>query len=623
MTVSDASGATIPLYRSVKPVPFELAQHAAIFFEERLYTQALEFLLNILTSGTVASSPAFTPPVQQLAVAATLLVHPSTTTRAKTTEEEEAPQAALRLLRLTNTLVGPISSKLGVAFTFNHFETSRHTRRRPAEEVPAPVGLALDDTKPLNLDLSQSQSIWSSAEDFWHAVGWAFNCSVLHRNRWARWQVWLELMCDVLESDWNERLRQQKEAKPSDTTAPASTPMASPTKARSKKNHKGKGQDEDPSRQILKDSLIFRYISGASATYGRNRRIVRSIFADGGSTSRNEFREVFHNELKHAKTDSSNSKKRSAQVNIDEDEFGDYLTDDDEIEEGNEGIEEEDSYAIEHTDLDLSTTGSLKRRQPKRPRRAPRAKPKGKPLALGPGINTPPGPYGGSAPSNRIIVPIEEVPTKHIPYIHGDVGFFGGMRSLALRQRLLYLLSTVSESLPDDFTSLEDLYHLFAENIRHLPLPVFQAFISPSTLPYFSPAAKTTLCEFLLFRMRETAAPDTDEEYLNQDKLERCFLPYMASTTSLADNAKISITLESLIILLADSNMLRVTPELRDAVARGTQRRVLRARGDARKSGQEAQQWADDLEMTWLLESGERLVLLVHGILPKTEVKSE
>ena len=557
-------------------------------------------------------------------MAATLLVHPSTTTRAKTTEEEEAPQAALRLLRLTNTLVGPISSKLGVAFTFNHFDAPRHTRRRPAEEAPTPAGLSSEDTKPLNLDLSQSQSIWSSAEDFWHAVGWAFNCSVHHRQRWARWQVWLELMCDILESDWNERVRQQREAKPSDTiTTTKPVPITSPTKTRSKKKHKGIGQDEDPSRQILKDSLIFRYISGASATYGRNRRIVRSIFADGGSTSRNEFREVFHNELKHAKTDSHNSKKRSAQVNIDEEEFGDYLTDDDEIEEEDDNDDDEGTYAVEHTDPEPNPTGSVKRRQPKRPRRAPCTKPRGKPVALGPGINMPPGPYGGSAPSSRIVVPIEEIPTKHIPYMHGDVGFFGGMRSLCLRQRLLYLLSTVSESLPDDFASLEDLYHLFAENIRHLPLPIFQAFVSPSTLPYFSPAAKTTLCEFLLFRMRETAAPDTDEEYLSQGKLERCFLPYMASTTSLADNAKISITLESLIILLADSDMLHVTPELRNAVVQGTQRRIQRARGEARKGGQAVLQWADDIEQTWLLESGERLMLLVQEILPKDEIKSE
>ncbi|PWY95209.1 hypothetical protein BO94DRAFT_508280 [Aspergillus sclerotioniger CBS 115572] len=618
MTVPDASEVTLPLYRPAKPVPFELAQHAAIFFEERLYTQALDFLLNILTSGTVASAPAFTPPVQQLAVAATLLVHPSTTTRAKTTEEEEAPQAALRLLRLTNTLVGPIASKLGVAFTFNHFDAPRHTRRRPAEEVPVPTGLSSEDTKPLNLDLSQKHSIWSSAEDFWHVVGWAFNCSVHHRQRWARWQVWLEIMCDVLESDWNERLRQQSEVKPSDTTTTTTktAPTASPTKTRSKKKHNPKGQDEDHSRQILKDSLIFRYISGASATYGRNRRIVRSIFADGGSTSRNEFREVFHNELKHAKTDTNNSKKRSAQVNIDEEEFGDYLTDDDEIEEDDNNEDEE------ATDPDLNLTTSTKRRQPKRPRRAPRTKPR-KPVALGPGINTPPGPYGGSAPSTGIIVPIEELPTKHIPYMHGDVGFFGGMRSLSLRQRLLYLLSTVSESLPDDFASLEDLYHLFAENIRHLPLPIFQAFVSPSTLPYFSPAAKTTLCEFLLFRMRETAAPDTDEEYLNQDKLERCFLPYMASTASISDNAKMSIALESLIILLADSDMLRITPELRDAVLEGNHRRITRARGEARRGGQEALQWADDIERTWLLESGERLLLLVDEILCGKKAYSE
>ncbi|OJI86647.1 hypothetical protein ASPTUDRAFT_166162 [Aspergillus tubingensis CBS 134.48] len=576
MAASEPLEANLPVHRPAKPIPFELAQHAAIFFEERLYTQAINFLLNILTSGTVASAPVYTPPVQQLALAATLLIHPSTTTRAKTTEEEEAPLAALRLLRLTNTLVGPISSKLNVAFSFNLPDFPRHTRRRPvAENIPPPSDLSSDDTKPLNLDLGQSLSLWSNAEDFWHVVGWAFNCSVRHRPRWTWWQVWLEYMCDVLESDWNERFRQYKEAHTGNTISEQGPPP-SPKKSRRKKTH----HDDDPALQILRESIIFRYIHGASTTYGPYRRIVRSIFADGGSTSRNEFREVFENELKYAKAHTSTSRKRSAQVNIDENEFGDYLTDDDPIEDGdyddeNKDINETDANSDEEVYPSVSTTSSTGAR-----------------------------------------VPIEELPTRHIPYMHGDVGFYGGMRSLGLRQRLLQLLSTVSQYLPDDFIPLEDLYHLYAENIRHLPLPVFQAFISPSTLPYLSGHAKTTLCEFLLFRMRETAAPDTDDEYLNQAKLERCFLPYAASTKFIADNTKISLILESLIILLADNGMLSVTKSLREAVHKGVNRRFDRSEYQSRKYVQEAYRWADDIERAWLEESAERLQFLVLCILP-------
>ncbi|PYH90986.1 hypothetical protein BO71DRAFT_360296, partial [Aspergillus ellipticus CBS 707.79] len=596
MTVPNIPEAPLPLYRPARPVPFELAQHASIFFEEKLYTQALNFLLTILTAGTVASTPAFVPAIQHLAVAATFLVHPATTTRAKTAEEEEAPQAALRLLRLTNTLVGPIASKLGPAFSFSHLETSRRGGRRRADDTPALKDVSADDARPLDLDLGQAQSIWTRAGDFWHAVGWAFNCSVLHHDRWARWQVWLEFMCEVLESDWNERVRQRDESQA--TTSPVTSPTITASPRKSRHRNKNKTKPQDPSLQILRDSLIFRYINEASAVYGRNRRIVRSIFADGGSTSSNEFREVFHQELRHAKAGSTNSKKRSVQVNIDEEEFGDYLTDDDDDDNDDDTTETPDT-----TDSATST------RQPKRPRRGTRKGP-----ALGPGINTPQGPYGGSAPSSGIIVPINQIPTKHIPYMHGDVGFFGGMTSLALRQRLLALLSSVSITLPEDFTPLEDLYHLFAENIRHLPLPVFQAFISPSVLPSLPPAAKTTLCEYLLFRMRETAAPNSDEEYLSQEKLVHCYLPYAANTTSTSDNAKVSIILEALLILLADSDMLKPSTELDQAVQKGIDARAFKSQRESRRD--DGSQFADSIEYAWLAESAERLRFLIYEFMP-------
>ncbi|KAE8145261.1 hypothetical protein BDV25DRAFT_144819 [Aspergillus avenaceus] len=540
MTDQEASS---PLYRPPRPLPFELIQHVGIFFEEKLYTQALNLLLNILTTGTVFPTPVFVPTPQHLAVAATFLVHPSTTTRAKSAEEEAAPIASLRLLRLTNTLVGPVAANLGAAFAFTHFEASRHGRRRRAEDEH----LSDDDSKLVNLDLAQSASVWSRAEDFWHVVGWAFNCSVLHRERWEPWQTWLEFMCEVLEDDWNERLRMSERQHTSSESA-----------------------DEDVSG-ILKTSLVCRYITETAAGYGRNRRILRAIFADGGSTSVNEFREVFHRELKKPKQEdkNKNTKKREVQVNIDEEEFGDYLNDDEESSD------------------DPDSTTKRPTRQTKRPRRGTR------------GAKT----NDASDAQSPVTCALS------------DVSSYGGFQSLALRQRLLNLLSNVSQALPETFISLEELYHLFAENVRHLPLPVFQSFISPTALPYFHPSARTTLCEFLLFRMREHAAPDTDEEYLNQTKLEQCFLPYAASSTSAIDNAKMSFILETLLMLLANSDMLTVTPELKEAVEEGIEARAHKAQTESKRSQNSRK--AEDAEWSWLLESGERLRFLVDEILPQ------
>ena len=518
-------------------------------------TQALNLLLNILGSGTVSSGPVSIPSPPHLAVAATFLVHPSTTTRAKTAEEKEASSAALRLLRLVNTLVGPVTARFDLAFAFTHFETSRRGNRRRRDDAhPSDVESSKDETKPLNLDLGQSEAVWSRAEDFWHAVGWAFNCSVLHPWRWERWRLWLEFMCEVLEDDWNERKRQAE-------------------------------SDE----QVLQQSLIFRYIEGESGGRGRNRRILRAIFADGGASSANEFRQVFHNELKQLKRNPENVKKREAEVNIDEDEFGDYLTKDDD--------DEDDDSSNNHNNNqeppDAMNKDSTERPRPKRSRR-------GKPVRNTEKPTTPTTQTTSSSSSSLSI--------------HGGLSLLGGLASLSLRQRLLHLLSRVSETLPGAFIPLEDLYHLFVENIRHLPLPIYQAFLSPSTLPYFSAEAQTTLCECLLFRLRESSAPETDEEYLSQTKLEECFLPYAASSASVADNVRMSIALETLLCLLAESDMLRLTQDLRDAAQDGILSRAERAQDEIRRN--QASRQTEDIEWCWLIESGERILFMLNELFP-------
>ncbi|GAB1216800.1 hypothetical protein ATERTT37_006019 [Aspergillus terreus] len=537
-------------------------------------TQALNLLLNVLASSAVADTPTFIPSPQHLAVAATLLVHPSTTTRAKTAEEEEAPSVALQLLRLTNSLVGPVAAEFGSAFVFTHFDSSRRGRQRRAEDEHPTDG----NIKPLNLDLGQSASVWSRAEDFWHAVGWAFNCSVRHRERWAAWQLWLEFMCELVEADWSERVKLQRLR---DETASEDAATTSTGNTRKKKNS---------DKQILKESMIFRYISEGAGGYGQHRRILRAIFADGGAGAVSEFREVFHNELKQLKRDQQNVKKREVEVNIDEEQYGDYLTNDDDDEDDDDNNTNDDPS---ETSTSTPAESASKRpvRQTKRPRRGTR-------LSRDP-----------SAKDDAVAA----TPSPAAAYALDDASLLGGLPALALRQRLLHLLSDVSEKLPDAFIGLENLYHLFVENIRHLPLPVFQAFVSPAVLPHFSPAAQTTLCEVLLFRMRESAAPDTDELYLTQAKLEHCFLPYAASTPSIADNTKVSIALESLLILLADNDMLKITPQLREAVEAGVLNRVDRVQVETKKSLANRQK--EDVEWSWLLESGDRLMYLVNDLL--------
>ncbi|KAJ6051178.1 hypothetical protein N7499_010541 [Penicillium canescens] len=559
-------------YRSPVPLAFELVQHVGIFFEENLHTQALSLLYNTLASGTVSSAKAVIPQPQHLAVAATILVHPSTTTRAKSTEEKEAANASLRLLRLTNSLVGPIDAKFNVAFAFTHFESSRQGLRR--QDSPETSELKNSDTKPIKTVISDADSVWQRAEDFWHVVGWAFRCSVLYPERWERWQIWLQFMCNVLEDDWKERERKWLEAKGDGREASQDAEPAT-------KGTRGGKQAAEDDLDIFRESLIFQYIS-SNTTSGRNRRILRAIFADG---TREEFKEVYRKkEITKTSKATQNSKKREVEVNIDKNEYGDYLD-----ESGEESNDAPDT---------ISPPSKAKAKET-RSRRAKRTRR---------GTKT-------DLDQSTAASPISQIQkTTHVQEPGSDLSSLGGYDSLSLRQQLLSILSSVSTRLPEDFIPLDDLYHMFVENIRGLPLPIFQHFISPSILPHMIPAAQTTLCELLLFVMRESSAPRSDDDCLHQEKLEKCFLPYAAANPSIENNAKVSILLEALMALLHKSGMLFVTPRLREAVKVGVLKRGKRAEEERRRclaSGERV-----SVECCYLRESGLRLLFMVEHLLP-------
>jgi hypothetical protein len=298
----------------------------------------------------------------------------------------------------------------------------------------------------------------------------------------------------------------------------------------------------------------------------------------------NEFREVFHKEIASLNDEKQTAKpkKRDREVNIDKEQYGDYLNDD--SDDGSvSGISKSQSRAS----TPLEDVPNIRRS--KRTRRGTR------------NASDP----TGDEPTREA----SEAGQGHLTHHGGGVSQLGGLESLALRKKLLGILSRVSDHLPKDFMPLHDLYHSFVEHVRHQPLPIFQAFVNPLVLPELDDEAQTTLCEFLLFNMIESAARTSQEDRLTTAKLEQCFLPYATATASVVDNAKFSIILEALVTLLAGRGWIKQTPALRTAVEKGIEHRTQRALGESHRG--HANREKEALERCWLLESGERLMFLI------------
>ncbi|KMP08694.1 hypothetical protein CIRG_08375 [Coccidioides immitis RMSCC 2394] len=537
-------------YRPTKQLSFELREHCGVYFEEQLYCHGLNLLLSLLSSGSATpDAPVPSPPPEFLAVAATIVVHPSTTTRAKSADNKQAANIALQLLRLTNSLVGPLAANFDAAFTFTHFTKSRSGARRAVADDGAEKPM---EKEALNFELAHRGALWSRAEDFWHVVGWAFNCAVLHPSRWPRWRLLLEFLCEALEADWRERMRLVVELE---------------------RDPEGETAVRAECERILCGSLIYQYYKATSGVSSPDRRMMRAIFADGTPGSTNEFREVFHKELLELKEETAKPRKREVNVNIDEEIYGDYLEWD---------VDDDESDSVRN---------ELRQTLPTRPKRQRTTKAR----------------HAGNDDVDKNYDLLNRACSENLTML-------GDLDSLALRQRFLAIISRVSASIPDHFMSVDRLYLLYVDFIRHLPLPIFQVFVSPSVLCQFSVDAQTTLCEMLLERLCESRKPTCREPYLTQDKLELDFLPYAASTSDTIDNARMSILLESVLRLLAASGLLQGGPSLKEAVEMGIEARAEKALKDT-KIGQSKMK-AEEFGWTWLIESGERLTCLVERVAP-------
>lgn len=477
-----------------------------IYLEEGLYHQALSLLTSLLISGSASYSPppAFLPPPQYLALIATLAVHPTLTTRAKDLDRIQAANLALRYLRLVLKHAGPVNGNLNDAFAFNSLSPSSRRggsgRRRTTGEG---VNSSIDDDEGIDIELANVGSLWTRAEEFWHVVGWCFNCSILYKRRWERWNAWLTYMLEVLEADWDAR----------------------------------EHEEGDKSRE---KSLILKYINSGVTTAGRQRKILRAVFADGHKKSVAEFGEIWQNETKELKKD-TDIKKAEKKIDIEDDNYGDYM-------------EDEDDEDLEDSPKDLSPS---------------------------------PEPTSQTRDS--------------IPNVADDLG---GMDSVNLRLRLLSLLSKVSAVLPDEFTDLNALYDNFLDHIRSLPMPAFFLIISPTTLRVFTPAAASSLTQYVLRSLIAAAAPLPLNDNMSQDILEHSYLPYAANTSSLVDNTKVSLCVETLLRLLDYHVGLAWTPGLQEAAEAGIKARTAKAKKKQTRRGTDGDGRCDG---TWLAASAERI----------------
>ncbi|KAK5056716.1 hypothetical protein LTR84_012248 [Exophiala bonariae] len=510
------------IYRSRKDLPFELAQHVQTYYEESLFTQAYTFLLSI-TGNSISpvnrAAPVTIPSAPHLALAATVSVHPTFTTRTASREKWEQANLAVRLLRLVNQTVGPVNGNLLAAFSFQRND-SRSSRRTHFEDNDEDEYDGRRSTDPLSQDLNTSyagsQGLWTRADDFWHVVGWAFNCacvSGIHAQRWRRYQVLLEYLLDVLETDW--RLREQSNS--------------------------------------AEESLMWHYVELAAGGHARERRILRAVFADGSTRSMNEFRPIFANELKEPPADNLKEgggvKKREVDVNFEQDIFGDYLMQDD-----SDTSDEADSSARgpgrPPTKRNRTRTPSSRRLTPRNSNGSLRSD-----------HDT-----GGEVfPSAAAKLAAQKVSSTLSTTTLGDHA------SLNLRLRLLNLLThisthpTLTATSPTTFPDPEDLFTLFVEFIKPLPLPTFTYFILPTpslTTPLLTLQTSMTLCEFVLQRLLEPSAPSIRSHVLlSQQKLETEYLPFAAARNTADANARVSVLLECLTRCLVQVNHGRLSGE--------------------------------------------------------------
>jgi len=340
--------------------------------------------------------------------------------------------------------------------------------------------------------------------------------------------------------------------------------------AESRANHSTKG-DADHS---LPPPLLSQYLSAANENRNSLRRIMRAILADGSLKPMAEFPAIWRNETRGPKGATITRIGEQVKIDSDDEKYGDY---------------NDDSSTPEPASPSLPadpTSSSKQRRKPQ---------------------------------ARNSISAIEDQPPSSL----------GDPISLHLRRRMLALLTYHSTSLPD-LINTENLFDLFTEFMRPLPLAHFLALLFPSPLSDVN--ATSSLYQMLLRPILSGDAPVYNANYLDKEDMMTFYLPFPASGTGAADNAKVSVVVEGLLRLLWGQGLLDDVPDdsgqdkdvrdgrpakvnkLREAVERGIAARKDKVGTESRKRKAGAAAEEDEFAREVLEASSKRMMALLDII---------
>lgn len=328
------------------------------------------------------------------------------------------------------------------------------------------------------------------------------------------------------------------------------------------------GSGDEYEYNLVRKSLLVNYLADVKGRSSAMKRVVRSAFADGGLDSLREFPEVFPNETKDLTTTKGQYRKKEAPVYR---TFGEYVDDEEES--------RIDSSQVTDQEEDL---------------------------------------YGDG----------DDFIPKSDPWL-------GGPESIALRQRVITLVSSsapemgmqltfqisrVAAYLPDCFAECRDVYEIIYTCVKPLPLPAFSLMLSSSQSSTLPVPVFVSLSQLLLLRLLPMSAPSPqlvsqrNNDDLSQDIIERCFLPFSAITSSVSDNAKVSILVENVLALFVGSCQCYHTPSLDAAIEKGILARENKIKGDKRRRGARTRTQEEESERLWLTASSRRLRSLLSWV---------
>ena len=174
--------------------------------------------------------------------------------------------------------------------------------------------------------------------------------------------------------------------------------------------------------------------------------------------------------------------------------------------------------------------------------------------------------------------------------------------------------------LPESFVNCRDLYEAIYTCFRPLPLQAFSLLISPSNSSHYPTVVFVSLSQLFLCRLLPTTTPSPqsitrrENDDISQDILEKCFLPFSATTSSTEDNAKVSLLVESLFRLFLKSCRVYHTPSLDAAIETGILARETKSRGGKKRREAGARSNDEENSRMWLKASGERLRSLLSWV---------